>query len=181
MFEHFLRNFIIFGRQILTTLKGRLLRPSFDTIIKEYKSIYNGNIVSYFSEKVDNSALITVLNLSKKHRKCSQFYFCVMRVLFERVVCRRVWRCQGIIIEVENTTQWQIIVCPFWFVHLLSVLLRLTDSDCPFRIFKLFLLYIKRTNNLRILVTRQRYHWKRKRKQIKLVRILIFVVFLWYV
>jgi hypothetical protein len=38
---------------------------------------------------------------------------------------------KGILIEVENTTQWQIIVCPFCFVHLVSVI-RLTDSDCPF-------------------------------------------------
>jgi hypothetical protein len=31
---------------------------------------------------------------------------------------------KGIIIEVENTPQWPIIVCPFCFVHLLYVLLR---------------------------------------------------------
>jgi hypothetical protein len=75
----------------------------------------------------------------------------------------------------------QTIVCPFCFVHLLSILLRLMDSDYPFLIFKLFLLYIKWYNIFRMLVTRQRYHRKRKRKQIKIVRIHIFVVYLWNV
>ena len=75
----------------------------------------------------------------------------------------------------------QTIVCPFCFVHLLSVLLRWMDSNYPFLIFKLFLLYIKWYNIFRILVTRQRYHRKRKRKQIKIVRILIFLVYLWNV
>ena len=75
------------------------------------------------------------------------------------------------------------IVSPFCFVHLLSILLRLMDSDYPFLIFKLFLLYIKWYNIFRILVTRQQYHRKRKRKrkQITIVRILIFVVYLWNV
>ena len=109
------------------------------------------------------------------------FIFCVMRVCLKVLCAEEFEDTKVIIIEVENTTQWQIIVCLFCFVHLLSVLLRLTDSDCPFRIFKLFLLYIKWKNNFRILVTRQRFHWKLKRKQIKLVRILIFVVFLWNV
>ena len=101
MFEHLQWSFIIFGRHKLTTLKGRLLRPNFDTIIKEKKSAYNGNNICYLTEKVNNSALITVLNHRKSHRKCSccehlclPWFFCVMRVLFESVVCRRVWRYQ---------------------------------------------------------------------------------------
>jgi hypothetical protein len=58
MFEQW--NFIIFGRQKLTTLMGRLLRPIFDTIIKENKSTYNDNKFCHFTEKVNNIALITV-------------------------------------------------------------------------------------------------------------------------
>jgi hypothetical protein len=136
--------------------------------MKENKAAYNGNIFCYFTEKVNNSALITVLNHSKNHRKCwccgtpvfATVLFFVWCLFCLKVLCEEEFDdTKGIIIEVENTTQWPIIVCPFCFVHLLSVLLRLTDSDCPFRIFKLFLLYIKRKNNFRILVTRQRYHW----------------------
>ena len=95
-------SFIIFGQQKLTTLKGRLVRRRFDTMIKENKSTYNRNIFCNFSVKINTSALITVLNHSKSHRKCSFFgtpvfatvWFCVMRVLFESVVCRRIWRHQ---------------------------------------------------------------------------------------
>ena len=144
--------------------------------MKENKAAYNGNIFCYFTEKVNNSALITVLNHSKNHRKCwccgtpvfATVLFFVWCLFCLKVLCEEEFDdTKGIIIEVENTTQWPIIVCPFCFVHLLSVLLRLTDSDCPFRIFKLFLLYIKRKNNFRILVTRQRYHRNRKRNKSK--------------
>jgi hypothetical protein len=64
-------NFIIFGRQKLTTLKGRLLRPNFDTMIKENTSTYNRNNVCNFTEKINTSDLITFFNHSKSHRKCS--------------------------------------------------------------------------------------------------------------
>ena len=40
--------------------KGSLFLPNFDTIIKEKKSTYNGNKFCYLTEKVNNSALITV-------------------------------------------------------------------------------------------------------------------------
>ena len=80
----------------------RLLRPNFDTMIKEIKSTYNRNNFCNFAEKINTTALITVLNHSKSHRKCSccgtpvfaTGFICVMRVLFESVVCRRVWRYQ---------------------------------------------------------------------------------------
>ena len=99
MFEQW--NFIIFGRQKLTTLMGRLLRPIFDTIIKENKSTYNDNKFCHFTEKVNNIALITVWiivkaieNVNFVEHLCSPRLYCVMRVLFESVVYRRVWRYQ---------------------------------------------------------------------------------------
>ena len=108
-------------------------------------------------------------------------FFFALCVFCLKVLCAEEFEdTKVIIIEVENTTQWQISVCPFCFVHLLSVL-RLAHYHCTFRIFKLFLLYIKRYNNFKILVTPQRYHRKRKRKQIKIVRMLTFVVYLWNV
>ena len=136
-------NFILFGRQKLTTLKGRLLRPNFDTMIKENKPTFNGNKFYHFTEKVNNSALITVVNHSKSHQKCSccgtpvfatvcflflvffSFFF-VWCVFCLKVLCAEEFEdTKVIIIEVENTTQLQII-------------------GCTFLIFKLFLLYIKR-------------------------------------
>ena len=125
---------------------------------------------------------ITVKAIENVHASeylCSPRFVFVWCVFCLKVLCAEEFEdTKGIHIEVENTTQWQIIVCPVCFVHLVSFL-RLTDSDIPFRIFKLFLLYIKRWNNFRILVTRQQYH--RKRKRIKIVRIFIFVVYLWNV
>ena len=148
MFEQW--NFIIFGRQKLTTLKSRLLRPNFDTIIKEKKSTYNGNNFCHFTEKVNNSALITVLNHRKSHRKCwccgtpvFAMVFCVMRVLLESVVCRRVWRYQRDNHRNGKHTSMadyclSFFVCPFGVCHSIN------GFWLPFRIFKLFLLYIKR-------------------------------------
>jgi len=46
MFEHLQWNFIIFGRQKLTTLKDRFIRPNFDTIIKKNKSTYKKYIMA---------------------------------------------------------------------------------------------------------------------------------------
>ena len=142
-------NFIIFGLQILTTLKGWLLRPNFDTMIKENKSTYNRNNVCNFTEKINTSALITVFNHSKSHTKFSccgtsvfASFFFVWFVFFFKTYCAKEFGdTNGIFIEVENTPQWQIPVFPFCFVHLVYVL-RLTYSDCRCRIFKLFLLYI---------------------------------------